>query len=268
MIRAASLILLCAAVQAQQFEVASIKEVPVDPRGYSVWSKGGPGTQDPSLFSCHNYSAGSLVMMAFDLKTYELSGLDWGSPPRYDVSAKVPEGTTREQFRQMMQNLLIERFKLTFHREKKEVPSYNLVVAKGGPKFKESVPEPPPSDDVPKPSSGPLKKDATGYPILPAGRDSTMAIMNGYASQRFGNEPITQLVANLGFQLHKPITNSTGLTGKYDFELHWAADPKLEDTEPNLFRALTEQLGLKLESSKTMVEILVVDHIEKSPTEN
>jgi uncharacterized protein (TIGR03435 family) len=270
----AVLVLLNAAVWAQslapQFEVASIKVAPTpEGRGYSVSSRGGPGTQDPSLFTCHNWSASSLVSNAFNLAAYELSAPEWMDSVRFDMSARIPEGTTREQFRQMMQNFLAERFKLTFHREKKDVPGYSLVVAKNGPKFKESVPSPPPEDaDRPAAKSGPLKRGDDGYPILPAGRRSTMAIMNGYASQRFGEATMEHLAMNLGFQLHAPVVDATGLKAKYDLTLNWVTDRMPDDAGPNLFRAVQEQLGLKLESKKTLIDVLVVDHFEKTPTEN
>lgn len=253
-----------------QFEVATIKMAPTpDGRGYSVSSRGGPGTQDPSLFTCHNWSASDLVSRAFDLARYELSAPDWMESARFDMSAKIPEGTTKEQFRLMIQNFLAERFKLTYHREKKEVSAYSLVVAKNGPKFKESVPIPPPEDsDRPAAKPSPMKRGEDGYPVLPAGRDSTMAIMNGYASQRFGDATMEHLAMHLGFQLHAPVADATGLKGKYDFSLRWITDRMPEDAGPNLFRAVQEQLGLKLEPKKTPIDVLVVDHFEKTPTEN
>ena len=169
----------------------------------------------------------------------------------------------------MLQNLLVERFKLAYHREKKEVPAYGLVVAKGGPKFKESVPAPPPEDsDQPPAKPTPMKRDEAGYPILPAGRDSTMAIMNGFASQRFGDATMEDLAMHLGFQLHAPVADATGLKGKYDFSLRWVTDRMPEESGPNLLRAVQEQLGLKLEPRKTPIDVVVVDHCEKTPTEN
>jgi uncharacterized protein (TIGR03435 family) len=252
-----------------QFEVATIKIAPPpDGRGMTVSSRGGPGTQDPSLFTCHNWSASDLVSRAFDPARYELSALDWMESARFDMSAKIPEGTTKEQFREMLQNFLAERFKVTYHREKKEVPGYSLVLAKNGPKFKESIPIPAPEDPGRPAKPSPMKRGEDGYPILPSGRDSTMAVMNGYASQRFGNEAIEQLAMHLGFQLHAPVVDATGLKGKYDFTLQWVMDRMPDDAGPNLLRVVQEQLGLRLESKKTLVDVLVVDHMEKTPGEN
>jgi uncharacterized protein (TIGR03435 family) len=268
------LFLVAAASWAQnaspQFEVATIKMAPPpDGRGMTVSSRGGPGTQDPSLFTCHNCSAFDLVSRAFGLARYELSAPDWMETARFDMSAKIPEGTTKGQFALMLRNFLAERFKLTYHREKKEVPGYSLVVAKNGPKFKESVPSPPPDDsDRPDAKPSPMKRDEAGFPILPPGRDSTMTVMRGYASQRFGEETMETLAMHLGFQLHAPVADATGLKAKYDFSLRWVMDRMPDEAGPNLFRALQEQLGLKLESVKTPIDVLIVDHFEKTPTEN
>src|SRR4029453_9547494 len=109
----------------------------------------------------------------FDIKYYQLSGPDWLRGARFDILAKVPEGTTREQFRLMLQNLLIERFKLTFHRDKKEMPIYEPALAKDGPKFQEAVEDPAPKDStvVPPPMAGsPAQLGKDGFPILQSGR--------------------------------------------------------------------------------------------------
>ena len=269
------LFLLSAGLWAQntppQFEVATIKIAPTpDGQGYSVSSRGGPGSNDPSMFICHNWSASDLVSRAFDLARYELSALDWMESVRFDMSAKIPEGTTTEQFRLMLQNFLAERFKLACHREKKDVPGYSLVVAKNGPKFKESGPVPPAEDpDRPPAKPSPMKRGEDGYPVLPAGRDSTMAVMYGYASQRFGDATMEHLAMNLGFQLRAPVVDATGLKGKYDFSLRWVMDRMgvPDDAGPNLLRAVQEQLGLKLESSKGPVQVLIIDSVAM-PSEN
>jgi uncharacterized protein (TIGR03435 family) len=253
-----------------QFEVASIKaSPPPDPRGFRMSFRGGPGTDDPGLLTCENWGLSDLITLAYEIQNYQLSGPEWMGTTRFMVSAKIPPGTTREQFHVMLQNLLAERFKLTLHREKKELPAYTLVVAKNGPKFKESVPSPAPEDpDLLAAKTGPPKRGEDGYPILPAGRESTMAMMNGYASQRFSDATLEYLATHLGFQLHAPVIDATGLKAKYDFTLHWVSDRMPDDAGPNLLRAVQEQLGLRLESKKTLIDVLVVDHLEKAPTEN
>jgi uncharacterized protein (TIGR03435 family) len=254
-----------ALAQTPQFEVASVKLSP-DQRGLNVSYHGGPGTDDPGLFSCENCEIWGLIDQAFELKAYELTGPPWMRTTRLIISAKIPPGTTKEQFRLMLQNLLIDRFKLTFHREKKEMPTYDLVVAKNGPKLKESTT---PSEPLPASQS---KIDADGFPIVPPGPGSgRMAMAGRKTAQRFVDAPMSQLAAQLAGAARRPVHDATGLTGKYDFTLKWVMDwggPPTADDSPTIFEALQEQLGLKLEPRKSMVDTLVVDHIEKIPTEN
>jgi uncharacterized protein (TIGR03435 family) len=113
--------------------------------------------------------------------------------------------------------------------------------------------------------------DAEGFAILPPGRVPMMMMMgDGHATERYAEETMTQFAENLASQVKHPVADATGLRGKYDFTLNWIADgaDATNDTGPNIFRALQEQLGLKLESKKAMVDILIVDHLEKTPTEN
>ncbi len=178
----------------------------------------------------------------------------------FTVSATIPEGTTKEQFLLMKQNLLIERFKLAFHREQKEMQSYELVVAKGGPKMKESAG---PLDPDERPARmAERKTDAEGFPVLPPGRVPMMMMLaGGRASARYVAETMEQFAVSVSMLVHKPVADGTGLTGKYDFMLNWiseGAGPSIGDeTGPTLFRALPEQLGLKLEAKKGLVEVLV-----------
>src|SRR5205823_2257218 len=133
-----------------------------------------------------------------------------------------------EQFRVMMQNLLAERFKLTIHRETKELPSYTLTVGKGGPKMKESAPPaatsetdgPPP---LPPPPPGPPKMGPDGFPVLPSAISSRpglfMMMMPGRARMMAQQQTMTDLANRLTGQLNRPVIDATGLTAKYDFTL-------------------------------------------------
>jgi uncharacterized protein (TIGR03435 family) len=117
------------------------------------------------------------------------------------------------------------------------------------------------------------KTDAEGFPVLPPGRAPMMMMLTGgHATARHTAETMEDFAVSLSMLVHKPVTDATGLSGKYDFTLHWIAEgfgpSAADDAGPTLFRALPEQLGLKLESKKGMVEMLVVDHVEKTPTEN
>lgn len=283
------------------FEVASIRPAaPPEPsRGMRVGRSGGPGTKDPTRVTYENFSLSNLVTEAYDIKRYQISGPSWLDSERFDVKAKVPEGATKEQYRLMLQNLLAERFKLTLHHDKKEMPMYELVVAKNGPKMKESVDDPAPKDDpapASPPPSGPPKftMDKDGYPVLPPGSGPMTIMMNGRARMQVSKMSMQDFAGRLSGQVSRPVTDATGLKGKYDFILSWAADgmgprgpgglmpppppppeggvpmastPDL-DSGPTLFAAIQQQLGLKLEPKKGLVDILVIDHMEKVPTEN
>jgi uncharacterized protein (TIGR03435 family) len=244
-----------------QFEVASIKPSPTDATHGAM--SGGPGSKDPGLWTCENINLKNLVIIAYNLPSYRYAGPDWMRSTRFNISAKVPEGATREQFRLMLQSLLIERLKLSSHREQKEMTMYDLVIAKNGHKMKES---PPGDDSAPAPRPpGPPKADAEGFPILPPGRQQAFVeIGDNRVAVRWAGETMERFASYLSAQLGKQVDDATGLKGKYDFTMHWADD----DAGPTLIYALAEQLGLRLESKKGIIEILVVDHIEKTPTEN
>jgi uncharacterized protein (TIGR03435 family) len=268
-------IILSAGVGAQtpQFEVASVKLSP-DQSGLSLSMHGGPGTEDPALYTCENCEIWGLIARAFDLKAHQLSGPPWMRTTRLIISAKIPQGATKEQFLLMLQDLLVERFKLTFHREKKEMPTYDLVVAKNGPRLKESSEAPPSADPgAYKPPPGPMKHDKDGFPIIPPEdpRPMMSAMEGPRWVQRFGHRSMEQLAGYVATLVDRPVEDATGLKGKYDFSLKWINDrllPPNDNTGPNIFEALQAQLGLKLEPKKAMIDIFVVDHIEKTPTEN
>jgi uncharacterized protein (TIGR03435 family) len=257
------------------FEVASIKPgPPPDVRGMYVRSSGGPGTNDPERYTAENYSLESLVMSAYDVKPYQLNAPDWTKNARFNVTAKIAPGATKDQFRLMQQNLLAERFGLKVHWETREMAIYELVVAKGGPRMKEAGPEKPADPDQPRPGlPTTITRDKNGYPVLPPGdRSMTMMVGNGKAARRVRHETMEQTASYLSIQLGRTVVDVTGLTGKYDFDLYWqnnsgsaAADG---DSGPGLPQAIQEQLGLKLESKKGPVKFLVIDHAEKTPAEN
>jgi uncharacterized protein (TIGR03435 family) len=255
-----------------KFEAASIKPAtPLGPVGMRADRKGGPGTTDPGLYRCQNCPLSWVVTEAYSVLPFEFFGPDWLQTVRFDFSAKLPEGTTKDAFRAMLQNLLAERFKLAVHREKRPMQVYELTVAKNGPKFHEGVSKDAPQDEGP---SGRLQRDGDGFPILPPG--TTMAIASGHARLRSDNQTMAWFVEMLSGQLSSPVIDATDLKGKYDFVVSWAfggsnssGSPDLLDPPgPALIAAVQAQLGLKLEQKKGRAEVLVVDHIEKVPTEN
>jgi len=191
------------------------------------------------------YTVTNLVTDAYSLKDYQLTGVTgWISSDRYDIVARsAGEGTpTRDQARQMLQTLLTDRFQLKFHRETKEMSVYALVTGKNGPK---------------------LKEHAADTPIMrmnSKGRDLQMT---------FTGSPMEQLVAQLSHipGVDRPVLDETGLTGQYDFQLNLSAEPGGNPATgtggESVFTAIEEQLGLKLESRKAPIGILVIDHVER-----
>ncbi len=254
------------------FEAASVRHgVPGD---YHASFIGGPGSNDPARISVENYPLSSLVEMAYDIRAYQLAGPGWLEEERFTITAKLPEGTSTEQLKLMVRNLLIERFRLAGHFERRQVAGYRLVVAKSGPKLALRL------EDGNQAKSDPVKPDAPfkptldreGYPELPPGRSPAAAIANDRGRRRVAGESMDQFAGFLALQLREPVLNGTGLSGKYDFVLSWSyaamrPDPP-PDAGPSIFSAIQEQLGLKLESEKIPVDTLIVDHIDKTPSEN
>jgi uncharacterized protein (TIGR03435 family) len=254
------------------FEVASVK--PSGPQCVRM-SDGGPGSHDPERFSYTSAHLRDLLFVAYGLIDYEqqISGPGWIDTEKYDLAVKIPPGTTKKQFQLMLQNLLADRFKLVVHHETKELPVYELVIGKSGPKLKESAGIPgehaPPSD----------YRDRDGFPILPAGSP-------GFASG-FGpglhshwtahQQGMPALADRLSGRLAtgRRVVDKTGLTGKYDFTLAYdmerAGDPPADADDgplPSIFDAVQQQLGLKLVAGKAPFDVVVVDRAEKMPTEN
>src|SRR6185312_4345924 len=156
------------------FEVASVK--PAAPpsangRGMIMFRapSGGPGTKDPGRINYPFISLKNLLMNAYDVKNYQITGPGWLDTERFDINATMPPETTKEQFRVMLQNLLAERFKVAIHRESKELPAYVLTVGKGGPKMKESDPVATAADGDPSlpppPPPSPPAMGPDGFPM-------------------------------------------------------------------------------------------------------
>jgi uncharacterized protein (TIGR03435 family) len=244
------------------FDVISVKPNHSDFHGISLGytPDGIHATNIPILF---------LIKEAFALNDDQLFGIpDWVHSEKYDIDAKVAaadvptmHNLTHDQRRQMILQILADRFKLTYHRETRMLPEYSLVIAKGGSKLQEFKP----GDDA----SGQLKH---------AGQ---MKMSNGVISA--SGVPLEPLARLLSDRVGRPVVDKTGLTGNYDFTLQWADDhhdgpahgpdaaaPSSELSEiagPSIFTAVEEQLGLKLQSEKGPVQVLILDHIE-APTQN
>jgi uncharacterized protein (TIGR03435 family) len=293
-IRIAALGLICAAFAEAQakiaFEVASVKPASPDksaPDGLvRSGGVGGPGTPDPENLSYTNFPLRIVLLRAFDVQTLQLSGPTWLDTARYDLRAKIAPGATKEQFQVMLQNLLTERFGMKFHREKQELAGYELVVAKGGVKMKESgapVDEPITAENPGRGGRVATQNDQDGLPELAPGRKGMLVL--GLGAGRLRITARLQSLADIARmsqgRVGQPVVDKTGLAGTYDFNIDFsngapssAADPGsnlplsgARDEAPPFLVAI-ESLGLKLESKKLPFDVVVIDHIEKTPTEN
>jgi len=278
------------------FEVASIKQSPPPDGGpIGFGCRGGPGSPDPGRITCSHFNVANMVATAYGLPHYQVAGVSFSDNNFFELALKVPEGATKDQVRVMWQNLLKERFKLAIHREKRDAQVFELVVAKGGLKIRESAPPPanPDTAVTGARSEGPPKLNRDGFPELP-GRERGMIMMAGKARWRLPEGTMDQLCNMLAGQLGQPVNDGTGLTGKYFLELYWATDNGImpgtrvttapvghpggaqspvaalpeADSGPSLQSAVQSQLGLTLEKKRGQIEMLVVDHAEKVPTEN
>ena len=283
------------------FEVASIKPAaPQGPGRFMIGMSGGPGTRDPGQVTFTNVNLSMLIANSFDVRDYQVTAPAWMDSERFDIVAKVPPGATRDDVRKMILNLLMERFKLKLHKESKEAAIYALIVGKNGSKLKESSKEEPPAADGDAPGGGrgpmgPPQRDKNGFPILRGGRGNLIFMgPNGRLQMVGGHATMATLAANLSGQLGRPVVDQTGLTGEYDYQLEYTREglpmprglpmpppgagpdggrgpaPAGDNGEagPSVFTAVQEQLGLKLESRKGPMELIVVDSAEKTPTEN
>ena len=264
------------------FEVASVKpSPPVPPTGgvYFGPARGGPGTPDPSQITWSYASMKAILLTAFDAKNYQITGpasfTSWLDTERYDIAVKVPPGITQEQARTMWQNLLAERFGLTVHHEPKEFSVEELVIGKSGSKLKKTAWDAatPLPVGPPKIEKGALLSPGVVATIFPG--PSAHAHTIGMA------QPVSKLAEMLSNQLGHPVVDKTGLTGKYDFTLDYAINlgglpgapvetPRdaAGDPGPDLAAAVQQQLGLTLVSGKAKLDVVVIDRINKVPTEN
>ncbi len=251
-----------------KFEVASVK--PSGP--HSVRNReGGPGSRDPTHYSFRSATLQDLIVEAWTVQYFQISSKSAVDKDRFDVIVNVPEGSTRDQFRLMMRNLLAERFQLKTHIESKDFPAYELVIAKSGLKLKESGSAP----ESRKPAA--CKE---GFPALPSGPGLIANYSTSGTYQLVCVRGQQQSGSALGGMLRtpdeEPIVDKTGLTGKYDFTLEYTIDPSgarpAGDVDPpvapGIFTAIQEQLGLQLIARKLPFDLVVVESFERTPTGN
>jgi uncharacterized protein (TIGR03435 family) len=248
--------------QRLEFEAATIKPATqADLQGvygnlFPMIMRGGPGTSSPGQISFKNASFRSILMSAYSLKQHQISGPQWIQTTGFNIEAKLLSGATKAQIKVMLQNLLAERFKLEVHRETREIPVFALVAGKNGPKLAAA-------------------KD-------PEDGGGSFGPWKGNARWTATNQTLRGVAEFLSPLMERPVMDMTGLSGIYDFTLYWAAEypmvrsgpralgaeAEAPDPAPTIFEAVQDQLGLKLDPRKAPVEILVIDRVEKTPTEN
>ena len=192
-----------------------------------------------------NLSLKRYIERAYNVKPFQVIGPDWMESVHFDITAKYPPDTKDADRPAMLRTLLEDRFKLAVHRESKEMPGYGLVVAKGGFKLK------------PVEAGGSNTDSHGGRVRILTAKKTSMA-------------QLADLVARF---LGEVVVDKTGIDGVYDFEFRWTNDDQTPagvdaETAPSLFTALQETLGLRLQRQKVPVEMIVVDHVERVPTEN
>ncbi|MGO8817156.1 MAG: TIGR03435 family protein [Terriglobia bacterium] len=273
-----------AAAPATSFEVASIKP------NHSGDMRIGIMFQ-PGRFTTTGATAKQLIALAYDVRDFQVTGgPSWIGSDKFDIDAKEPDGFSDElaklppdqrrgKMGLLIQSLLADRFGLKVSHATKDLPVYALVVAKGGPKLQAAKAD----DTNPNGMKGP-----DGHPLR---HGNFMRL--GLGELEGQSVPVTFLAQELARQLGRNVLDQTGLKGSYDFTLKWAPDPSSmammqgppgggpppgagpapdsgsppDASGPSIFTAVQEQLGLKLESTKGPVDILIIDHVQQ-PSEN
>jgi uncharacterized protein (TIGR03435 family) len=253
-----------AAIKLPAFEVASIKP---DKSGTQMVMF----RLSPDGLNVSNAPLKMLIQQAYGVEENQVIGLPNGlGSERYDVEAKVDSSDVAKlhdldphQRTRMLQPVLAERFQLKVHRETRDLPVYELVLGKGGPKFHEAKP----GDTYPNGIKGPDGHSGPGLVWIQDGQLTCQGV------------GIVELTRLLSQRLGHNVLDKTGLTGKYDLAMQWpppedhpggmfdGGENAAESSGPSIFTVIQEQLGLKLESHKAPVEVLVIDHVE-APSAN
>jgi uncharacterized protein (TIGR03435 family) len=251
----AIVLLALVAVRAQApaaFEVASVKANKSGANQVTVNWQGG--------VTMINVPLRAIVQFAYNINTPSriVGHPDWTNVERFDIQARAPEGRNGvEQMRPMLQALLAERFKMVAKLEKRELQSFALVKARSDGKLGPNI------KPAEKPCVGPRGEAPLGIQCVQGGAGGGVRAIG---------IPIGQLAPLLSLVVRRPVVDRTGLTGIYDLELRFSGDPvdggpSTDPSAPSIYTALQEQLGLKLDAEREVVEVLVIDRIER-PAEN
>jgi uncharacterized protein (TIGR03435 family) len=196
---------------------------------------------------------------AYGVSIDQISAPAWMDTARFNVNANVPKGATREQFREMLQNLLEERFHLTAHHEKKNFMVYEMTIAKAGLKMKPSAKDP---------TAVPPEYGLDGIIVL------HRVIKDGVTTIDMPQMTLADIVKALK-RLGVRVVDKTGLTGRYDFDLIYEPsggrslqELQADPATPDFLSAVEKQLGLHLQKVSAPLDFVVVDHADKVPTPN
>jgi uncharacterized protein (TIGR03435 family) len=281
---AAALTFVPAAGHAQeklQFEVASVKP-------FSIGQTDGPVTLGARIDGAQVRLVGltmrDLLSSAYRVKLYQLNGPEWIQTERYDINAKLPAGVSPERLPEMLQTLLAERFGLKVHREKKEMPVYAMLVGKPPLRLKEQVVDPnaPPPKSVEVSGTG----SAAGISVN-LGNGASYTFAGGKLAATRVTAPT--IAAVLERFTDRPVMDLTELKGTYDFDVQFSPEEtqtlmiraavaagvqlppqalRLLDGGGNPIESGAEQLGLKIDGRRMPVDVIVIDQIQKAPTDN
>jgi uncharacterized protein (TIGR03435 family) len=220
--------------QLPAFEVTSVRLTPRESIGFTSTSPYGA-----NRYTATNAALHLLVQLAYEVRFEDISGIEKLGSDHYDIAVKAEDGVmlTYQNLKPRLQRLLAERFKLAVHREQKQVDGYTLVAAKGGPKLH---------------ATAGISQPGATYP----------------GGVRIQNAPVAVFAGMLRRPAGRPVIDQTGISGNYDFELRFAREQDQDSALPSFFTALEEQYGLRLQAAKVPLEILVIDRVERVPTEN
>jgi len=256
------------------FEVASIKRNTSGTAGESIHIQRG------GRFDVQNMPVRYIIWNAYKLSDYQISGGPaWINSERYDIFAKSDSDSSPDELLLMLRTLLEDRFSLKIHRETQQGPVYAMTVAKSGPRMEHAEGTCVPRDPNHPPSQTPPGQKASNYCGNMRRSSRTLDGRGIPVGPVAGVTPLGTLSGQLSSILDRTVIDKTALTGISNFHLEWtpipaAAPPDGSATStsndadgPSIFTALQEQLGLRLESAKGPVDMLVIDHVER-PSEN